>query len=407
MRIKRIIPLLLLLGLLLAAMVYGQEIEPLPGNSNPGANISFPPPVYSIRGGTPIRGTVNLPDMRNYYLEYRPLLPGSSQAEDTRPWFPISLPATNPITNNVIAIWNTRTVSDGLYEIRLTVNVTNADPQYFRVAPVRVENDINVYGQFLIPPLSDSLLPTAVPITVMTEEPGPTPTDLVLETTPTPVPGARVIARVDTNVRRGDDVSTPFVGALFAGESASILGISSRGTGWYYIELPNGRRGFVSPGIVDTADVPDDLMLINPPLPNTPTPSPTPIQEGPNLHYIRFDLNPDPPQCDEPFEIIIGVENNGVEPTAAAELLVYDFHLTSETETVSVLRDIPALQPGDSTEITVEFTIDTFFNEEHEIWLEIDPAENIEEATRADNIATQRYILRRAECLVEDEDVDK
>lgn len=409
---KRLIPIVIVIGLLWAMLVSAQDIEPTTGNVNPGANITFPPPVYSVRGGTPIRGTANLPDMTNYYLEFRPLIFGVEETDDTRPWFPISLPTTTAVTDGILAVWNTRTTSDGLYEIRLTVNVSTGDPQYFRVSPVRVENDIETYGQYLIPPLSAVLggsssdfVPTAVPFTATPDPAAATATDIPVEVdevvTTTSVEGARVVALVDSNVRQGDDVSTPFIGALLTGESATVIGISSRNTGWYYIELANGRRGFIAPGIVDTENLPDDLPRITPPLPAA---NPTPISDGPNLHLIRFDLNPNPPRCDETFEIIIGVENNGTERTGAGEVLVYDEDFDSKTETVRAFGDFPELNPDESYEVVIEVSIDTFFDEEHEVWVIIDHLEEVTEVTRGDNIATQRFTLRQGECLRDDDD---
>ncbi len=55
-----------------------------------------------------------------------------------------------------------------------------------------------------------------------------------------------------SNVRAGDSTGHPVVGKLQVGESASILAVSQGSAGWYYIELPDGTRGFISPDIVST-----------------------------------------------------------------------------------------------------------------------------------------------------------
>ncbi|PJF29043.1 MAG: hypothetical protein CUN52_10365, partial [Phototrophicales bacterium] len=60
---------------LLAVSVNAQGITPNPNTPpNPNANISFPPPVYFLRGEMQIYGSANLPNMANYFLEYRPLI---------------------------------------------------------------------------------------------------------------------------------------------------------------------------------------------------------------------------------------------------------------------------------------------------------------------------------------------
>ena len=59
--------------------------------------------------------------------------------------------------------------------------------------------------------------------------------------------------RSRSNVRAGDSTDYPVVAKLEVGVTAAILGISRGSAGWYYIELPDGARGYISPDIV-TAD---------------------------------------------------------------------------------------------------------------------------------------------------------
>jgi uncharacterized protein YgiM (DUF1202 family) len=71
-------------------------------------------------------------------------------------------------------------------------------------------------------------------------------------------------ANMDANVREGDGRQYSVIRTLLEGEGAQIFGISSLGTRWYLIELPNGRRGWVSPDLVTVSGDTDDLPSVNP-----------------------------------------------------------------------------------------------------------------------------------------------
>jgi hypothetical protein len=77
---------------------------------------------------------------------------------------------------------------------------------------------------------------------------------------------------IGANIRRGDSTAHGVVGVMSPGESAKIVGISSRGTGWYLIELSDGTRGWIAPNLVITVGNVSDLPQVAPP----PLPSPTP-----------------------------------------------------------------------------------------------------------------------------------
>ena len=70
--------------------------------------------------------------------------------------------------------------------------------------------------------------------------------------------------RSRSNVRAGDSTEYPILGKLQAGETATILGISQGSAGWYYIELPDGARGFISPDVVIAEGDLSNLPTINP-----------------------------------------------------------------------------------------------------------------------------------------------
>ena len=134
---KRSLVLLLILVLALPLVVYAQTPSTPP---NPNANISWPPPVYVVRGQFQIRGTANLPNMTNYFIEFRPLNDDLSPQVGADVWFPAILPSQAAVQDGVLGTWDTTLIADGLYELRLTVNVSQGNPVFAIVSPLRIQN---------------------------------------------------------------------------------------------------------------------------------------------------------------------------------------------------------------------------------------------------------------------------
>jgi serine/threonine-protein phosphatase Stp1 len=82
------------------------------------------------------------------------------------------------------------------------------------------------------------------------------------------------------NVRRGDSTVYPIVGKLTAGESARIVGLSSQGTGWFKVVLPNGVSGWVAPEVVLVTGSTSKLPKVSPPPSPTPTETPLAVPTG-------------------------------------------------------------------------------------------------------------------------------
>lgn len=132
---------LLLTSLVLARQPQATSAQSAP-NSNPNVVISFPPAVYVVRGMVEVRGTVNLPNLSNYFLEVRPIDPTTLRpATEDEPFAPASLPQTGVKIDDVLLVWDTTVLEDGLYEIRLRANVSRQGATDFLVAPLRVENN--------------------------------------------------------------------------------------------------------------------------------------------------------------------------------------------------------------------------------------------------------------------------
>jgi len=389
----------LLISMLMGVFVSAQTITPTDDTDvDPNANITWPPPVYVLRGDVDIRGTANVADMSNFFLEFRPLeiadmgeeaeaTPEAEEDEDFEaPWFPVTLPDSASVVEDVLGTWNTETTADGLYELRLTINVPGDPPQHFIVSPLRVENE---------PP---AFVDVDTPEPQITSAPGrPTlaATPTAADTTPT------VTASTDANVRSGDSTRYPVIGTLFAGDTARVVGVSSTGSGWYYIELDDGDRGFIAPSIVvASGDIGSVPRVSPPPPPATPTPTPTntPVAQA-NFAASAPSLNPGQPNCGEQFEVLVNITNNGTANTGAVmSVLVQDVHVPSGTVQTSFSATVPDLAPGANFVVGGNLTVNTFFNEEHRIVVTLDTTNAVAETNESDNTVTTTYTLAQGSC---------
>ena len=335
---KRLVILILLIGtLLMGVWVQAQDIFPTDEPDDPNFQISFPPPVYTLRGEVEIRGSINLASMTSYFVEFRPIVL-EEDLPPNRPWFPATLPGTQAINDDVLGTWNTEITPDGLYEIRLTANLTDGTREHFRVSPLRVENEI--------PPFLD-VDDIDSPSVTNTPSVSGRPT---LVPTPTAFSGRpQVTAVVDANVRSGDGVEYDRVGFLLAGDSAEVIGISSFGTGWFYVELENGRRGFISPTTVQASGNLQGLTRVDPPPPPTPPATATPLATATpvttaNLHFTAVVTNPSPPVCNQTFTINVTIENNGTTATASSGVIsVTDIHTGSGSVVEQTIGGFPGI----------------------------------------------------------------
>ncbi|RMF76918.1 MAG: hypothetical protein D6737_19205 [Chloroflexi bacterium] len=393
--------LILLVMMWMVSVAQAQDIQqppPIEPNENtvidPNANITWPPPIYVMRGTQfPILGSANLPDMTNFFVEYRPINNDLTVPDPAAPWFPALLPNTAAIQNDILGTWDTTTAPDGLYELRLTVNRSSGIPVTFRVSPVRVENNP---PQQVVPQLQPTVAPPPTLAPPPTQPPSPTPVPTV-DQTPRVTP-----ASVNVNVRNGDSTAHPRVGSLLVGQEARILGISSTGSGWYLIELPNGRRGWVAPFVVTTAGDLSNLPFFNPPPPPpTATPSPTPIPtvaSQVNLRSTGQALRPEQPVCNEEFSVRVNINNNGTQTSGQFDVRARDRHVASGTETASNTVTVPPLAPGADFLVDIKLTVSTFFNEEHEVRVNIDRGNQVPELSEDDNRVTFTYTLDQGSC---------
>ena len=375
-RVSLIVLLLLLTGLFTTAAQ-----SPTATPVNPNAQITWPPPVYIVSGDFEIRGTANVPNMTAYYLEFRQRNSDLSiPAQEV--WLPITMPSSTPILQNALGVWNTRTTSDGVYDLRLTIAVQGGQLVFAAIGPVRVENNPPPFAQR--PNVQPTLaLPTLIP----------TPTAFSGEPT--------VMAVRDANVRKGDSTSYEVVGSLLNGNSASVLGVSALGSGWYLIRLPNGTQGWIAPSVVQASGNFANVPRVNPP--PLPTATPIPATATPNsainLVAGNFSFAPGSPNCNQPFNVFMDVANFGTIASPGTILSVTDFRRADGSFQTSNIGAIPPINPGQTVNVgPITLTVSTFYNEDHRLFMVIDPNNTIVEMNKNDNFKEAFYFLNKALC---------
>lgn len=362
-----VVPLLLLLTAVVSAQT--GTSTPQAVEINPDANVSWPPAVYVLRGRVDVRGTANVAGQQNYFLEFRPLNEDLTSQEAAAPWFPAVLPSTTPVIDDVLGTWDTSVAPDGLYELRLTINVQGSTPLFVRVAPLRVENNP---PPFLVTPTPQaSATPTA---TIQSNQPLP-PTPTALSSSPS------ATALTNANVRAGDSTAYDVVGSLQAGQTVPVVGISSSGSGWYQIELPNGRRGFVAPSTVQVSGNVALVPRVAPPATPTPPATATPIL--PDIAFIGLRYDRGTIRQGESFQVIATLRNDGGQNSPAGILLC-----TVRPQNVEVNFLVDTIAPGQQREVSQAVRLDSGGGGDVRWECAFDPNNTITEIRRDNNFFT-------------------
>jgi hypothetical protein len=101
-------------------------------------SIDFPLPVFSLQGTVSISGTVNPPDLQNYFFE----MADYSADPNTAVWTPVTLPSRNAVVGGTLALLNTTILPDGIYTLRLRVLHQSGETTFVTVAPIRIANNL-------------------------------------------------------------------------------------------------------------------------------------------------------------------------------------------------------------------------------------------------------------------------
>lgn len=78
------------------------------------AKITFPRTNSRLQGTVQIEGSAEIPEFWFYKLEY-------GIGDNPEEWHSISEPHYAPVTSEVLDIWNTDVLLEGVYQLRLTV----------------------------------------------------------------------------------------------------------------------------------------------------------------------------------------------------------------------------------------------------------------------------------------------
>ncbi len=132
------------------------------------SGIIYPPETEVLSGSVQIQGTATHPDFWKYELAAAP--------QGTGNWFIIAVSET-PVVNGVLGAWDTRTVADGPYSIRLRVVHRDGNYDEYFVKNVIVSNAAPPTAEATPTPTATPTPkpPTATPIQITPQIPTPTP----------------------------------------------------------------------------------------------------------------------------------------------------------------------------------------------------------------------------------------
>ena len=127
--------------------------------------ITSPAPDELLRGQVTITGTLNVPSFLSAQLDF------AYASNPTNTWFTLQA-FSQPLADSTLAVWDTTSITDGDYVLRLRVNFEDGTAQEVMV-PVKIGNE---------------LLPTPTPEPTSTPEPETAliPTAFLLAASPTP-----------------------------------------------------------------------------------------------------------------------------------------------------------------------------------------------------------------------------
>jgi hypothetical protein len=146
--------------------------------------ITSPAPDEVLRGQVTVTGRVDVPSFLSVQLDF------AYASNPTNTWFTIQT-FSQPLADSTLATWDTTSVTDGDYVLRLRVNFEDGTSQEVTV-PIKIGNDA-------LPTPSPEPSATPEPDTVLIPTPfliaaSPTPTD-VPRSTPTTLPANPVSLR--------------------------------------------------------------------------------------------------------------------------------------------------------------------------------------------------------------------
>lgn len=204
------------------ARAWQAEATPTPGPTIPVGTakvvVSEPSDGQAVIGNVEILGTTDVPGFLSAELSF------AYDDNPTNTWFLIST-STEPVRNGTLAEWDTSTITDGSYDLRLVVTRQEGEALVFTVEDIRVRNYTSVETNTPTP-----VTPTATPLPGDTPVPTstPTPTETPIPPTPTSLPPNPI------QVTGGDFTNSLVKGIAIVAGAFVIIGI--------YASIKNLRR---------------------------------------------------------------------------------------------------------------------------------------------------------------------
>jgi hypothetical protein len=174
--------LLLFVTLFLARPAFAGEGQDLAAQVTvvPRIYINSPYPGQALQGSVPIEGNTDIPGFKAAYLYFA----YTNNPTDT--WFLI-YEDTSPVTSGTLTQWDTTTITDGNYDLRIIVTLEDGSQLTDYVSGLRVRNysPIETNTPTVPPAVATTIVSTPGdnPLPTGTPTPNPTPT-----ASPTPIP---------------------------------------------------------------------------------------------------------------------------------------------------------------------------------------------------------------------------
>ena len=150
----------------------------LAAQDSPPIAITSPASGEILRGEITIIGTTDVPNFASAQLDFK------YASDDGDSWFPLAA-LSQPALDSPLYLWNTASITDGDYILRLRVNLTDGTFQEVTV-PITIQNDAPI----LTPTPAVTSTPASIGVQIPTAfllAASPTPTE-VPRPTPTPLP---------------------------------------------------------------------------------------------------------------------------------------------------------------------------------------------------------------------------
>lgn len=215
-----------------------------------------------------------------------------------------------------------------------------------------------------------------------------------------PVREPYVTANVNVNVRAGDGTSYRRITVLPTNQTASIIGINSRGT-WYQIQTASGRIGWVGSSVVTVTGDLTNVPVIASPAPtssNSVSPTPVPATTTSTLSDLSASapkVEPNSPSCAVAFNVLVNINNAG--PTKSnSPATIYIEDIFNGATTASFTTVLPQIDPGVNYVVGGLIIVNTGGGGIHTIRVTIDPENRVTESNENNNTATSTYTLTGA-----------